>query len=328
MVRFQNFLTFLAYCLRNYWSNLHQTLVFVYAVVLCSQLSKFQNFLTFLHFSQELIFRSWSNFDLCSCCGTLQPIAKFQTFLPLFCIFLRNYWCYLDQTLIFVYAVAFCSQLQSIRIFSLFCFFSGTTGVILIKLGFLFMLWHSVTNCKVSRFSSVFCIFLKNYWSYLDQNFDFYLCCGTLQLIVKFPNFLHFVDIFLRNYWSYLDKTLNFVHAVAFCSQLQSSKMFFTFWHFSQELLVLSWSKLWILFMPWHSAASCKVSKCSSLFAFFSGTTWSNLDKTLKFLHAVVLCSQLQSFKMFFTFCCISLMNYWSYLDKTLIFVHAVALCN
>ena len=130
MVRFQNFLTFLLF-LRNYWSDLHQTLIFVYAVALCSQLSKFHKFLTFLHFSQELLVWSWSNFDFCFLWGTLQPIAKFHKFLT------------------------FMHFSQELLVF--------------IKLWFLFMLWHSAASCQSFKDFSHFCIFLRNDWSDLDQ---------------------------------------------------------------------------------------------------------------------------------------------------------------
>ena len=240
-------------------------MIFVHAVALCSQLQSFTIFFTFLHFSQELLVWSWSIFDFCSCCGTLQPIVKFQNFLHFFAFFWRTTG--LHQTLIFVHAVAFCSHLQCFQIFlHFFAFFSGTTGLILINLWFLFMLCHSAANCKVSKFSSLFCIFLKNYWSSsniwflfmlwhsaatckvsqfsqflhfsrnywfdLDQIFDFCLCCGTLQPIVKFQNFLHF----------------------------------FAFFSGTTGLILI---KLLFLFMLCHSAANCKVSKFFHFFAFF-----------------------------------------------------------
>ena len=101
------------------------------------------------------------------------------------------------------------------------------------------MLWHSAANCKVSKFSSLFCIFLRNYWCWSWSNFDFCLCCVTLQPIVKFQNF-------------------------------------FTFLHFSKELLVFI--KHWFLFMLWHSAASCKVSQFFALFLGTTGLILINLS--------------------------------------------------
>ena len=206
--------------LRNYWFDLDQTLIFVYAVALCSQLQSFQIFFTFLHISQELLVWSWSNFDFCLCCATLQPTVKFRNF---------------HQFL---------------------AFFSGTTGLILIKLWFLFMLWHSTANCKVSKFSSLFCIFLKNYWS--SSSFDFCSCCGILQPVVKFHKFL-------------------------------------SFWHFSQELLVTSWSNF--DFCVWCSTLQFFHLQClikfSSLFGIFLRNYWFDLDQTLIFVYALALCSQL-----------------------------------
>ena len=230
---------------RNYWFHLDQTLIFVYAVALCSHLQSFQIFFTFLHFSQELLVWSWSNFDFCLCCGTLQPIVKFQNFLT-FCIFLRNYWSDLDQTLIFVHAVVLCSQFQSF---------------------------------------SVFYIVHRIYWFHLDKSLIFVSCCATLQPIVKFQNF-------------------------------------FTFLHFSEELLVFI--KLWFLFMLWHSAASCKVSQISQFLAFFPGTTGLILIK-LWFLFMLCHSAATYNFSKFSSLFCIFLRNYWSDLDQTLIFVYAVA---
>ena len=191
--------------LRNYWSDLDQTLIFVHAGTL-QPIVKFQNFLTFLHFSQELLVWSWSNFDFCSCCGTLQPVVKFQ------------------------------------KVSQFFAFFLGTTGLILINLWFLFMLWHSTANCKVSKFSH-FLHFSQELLVWSWSNFDFCLCCGTLQPIVKFQNFLHF----------------------------------FAFFSGTIGVILI---KLWFLFMLWHSAANCKVSKFSSLFCIFLKNYWSssNID--------------------------------------------------
>ena len=140
---------FFAFFLRNYWSDLDQTLIFVYAVALCSQLQSFQIFSLFCIFLRNCIFLvfikllfaffsgttgwSWSNFDFCSCCGTLQPIVKFQNF-SLFCIFLRNYWSSSWSNFDFC---SCCGTLPAnckvSKFSSLFAFFSGTTGLILIK---------------------------------------------------------------------------------------------------------------------------------------------------------------------------------------------------
>ena len=408
--------------------DLDKSFNFVYAVPVCSHLQCFQIFFTFLHFSQELLVWSWSNFDFCSCCGIVQLIVKFHKFSQffaffsgttgliliklwflfmlwhsaatcnvskfpsLFCIFLKNYWSHLHQTLIFVHAVAFYSQLQSFTNFLSFWHFSWrTTDLILIKLSFLFMLchsaanckvskfshffaffwrttglifikhwflfmllhstasckvsqifslfWHfsqellvlilikhlfllmlchSAANCKVSKFSSLFCIFLKNYWFDLHQTLIFCSCCGILQPLAMFPNFLHFFAffsgttglilinlwflfmlwhcatqlqsfiifsvfcIFLRKYWSDFDQTLIFVHAVALCSHLQCFQISFTFLHFSEELLVFI--KHWFLFMLWHSAATCKVSQISQFLAFFLRNYWIWSWSSLSFL--------------------------------------------
>ena len=231
------FSQFFAFFPGNYWFHLHQTLIFVYVVSLCSHLQCFQIFFTFLHFSQELLVWSSSNFDFRSCCGTLQPGAKFLKVLTFWHLFL------------------------------------GTTGVDLDQIiWFLFMLWHSAANCKVSKFS-------------------------------------HFFAFFWRT--TGLHQTLIFVHAVAFCSHLQCFHISFTFLHFSQELLVSSWSIFWFLFMLWHCATNCKVSKFSQFFAFFSGTTGLILIK-LWFLfmlwHSAATCN-VSKFPSLF---CIFLKNYWS----------------
>ena len=134
-------------------------------------------------FSQELfciLVWSWSNFYFCLCCVTLQPIVKFHNFLT-FCIFLKNYWSSSNFDF-----WSCCGNLQPVAKFQKFLSF-----------------WHFLRELLV--------------WSW--SNFDFCLCCGTLQPIVKFPNFLTFWH-FLRNFWSYLDETLIFVYAVAFYSQL------------------------------------------------------------------------------------------------------------
>ena len=100
-------------------------------------------------------------------------MARFQNFIS---FFLSNYWLMVrfQNFLIFLY------------------FFSGTTSPIFTKLWFLFMLWHSAANSQSLKNLSHFCIFLRNYWSYLDQ-------------------------------------TLIFVHAVVLCSHLQSFKIFCIF---------------------------------------------------------------------------------------------------
>ena len=215
-----------------------------------------------------------------SLCSQMQPFTNFPHFLAFFS---GTTGLHLDQTLIFVYDVALCSHLQCFQIFFTFLHISQEL-----------LIWS---------------------WS----NFDFCLCFGTLQPIVKFQNFL-------------------------------------TFWHLSEELLVFI--KLWFLFMLWHSADSCKVSQISQ-FCHFSQElliwSWSNFDfcsccKTLQpiamfpsfphFLHFsqellvwswsnfdFCLCfgCQISKFSSLF---CIFLRNYWSDLDQTLIFVHAVSLCS
>ena len=130
----------------------------------------------FWHFSQELLVWSWSNFDFCLCCFTLQPLAMFPNFLHFF------------------------------------AFFSGTTGLILIKLWFLFMLWHSTANCKVSKFSSLFAFF-----------------SGTTGLI-------------LINLWS----LFMLWHYAANCKVSKFSQ-FFAFFSGTTGLILI---KLWFLFMP------------------------------------------------------------------------------
>ena len=405
------------------------------------KVSKFSHFFAFFSGTTGLILiKLWFLFMLWHSAATCN-VSKFSS---LFCIFLRNYWSDLDQTLIFVSCygilkliVKFQNFLHFFAFFSgttgfiliklwflfmlwnsaancnvskfssLFAFFWGTTGLILIKLWFLFMLWHSTANCKVSKFShffciflgnycfhldqtlifvhavvhsaanckisSLFCIFLRNYWFDLDQIFDFCSCCCIVQLIVKFQNFLTFLHfsqelllsswsnfdfcsccgtlqpiakvsnfltffaffpgttglilikslifvhavalckpivqsfkifsvfcIFPRNYWFDLDQTLIFVYAVALCSHLQSFQIFFTFLHFSEELLIWSWSNFDFCLCCWHSAANCKVSKFSHFLAFFWRTT--GLHQTLIFVHAVAFCRQLQSFTNFLSF--------------------------
>ena len=210
----------------------------------------------------------------------------------------------------------------SCKVSQFIALFLGTTGLILINLWFLFMLWHSAANCKVSKFS-------------------------------------HFFAFFWRT--TGLHQTLIFVHAVAFCSHLQCFQISFTFLHFSQELLVWSWSifdfcsccgivQLIVKFQNfltflhfsqellvwfWSNFDFC--SCCGTLqplamfpnflhfFAFFWRTT--GLHQTLIFVHAVAFCSQLQSFTNFSVFGTF-LRNYWFDLDETLIFVYAVALCS
>ena len=90
--------------------------------------------------------------------------------------------------------------------------------LILINLLFLFMLCHSAANCKVSKFSSLFCIFLKNYWS--SSNIDFCSCCCILQPVAKFHNFLSFLHCSIGTTGLILIKSFIFVYAVPLCSQL------------------------------------------------------------------------------------------------------------
>ena len=147
---------------------------------ICSQLQSFSVFAIVLKTTGLILINLW----FLLCCGTLQPIVKLSKFSHFFAFFWR------------------------------------TTGLILIKLLFLFMLWHSTANCKVSKFSHFFCIFPRNYWSDLDQIFDFRSCCGTLQPVAKSQNFLSFCHLFLKTTGLILIKSLIFVYAVALCSQL------------------------------------------------------------------------------------------------------------
>ena len=183
--------------LSNYWCYLDQTLIFVYAVALCSQFQTFQIFFTFWHFSQELLVSSWSNFDFCLCHSTLQPIVKFENFLTIF-HFSEDLLVFIKHWILFMlwHTAASCKVSQ------FFALLIGSTGLILINLWFLFMLCHSTANCKIFKIFSQFYIFLKNYWS--SSNFDFCSCYGILQPVAKFHKFLSFL-------------------------------------HFSQELLVWSW---------------------------------------------------------------------------------------
>ena len=213
-------------------TGLHQTLIFVHAVAFCSHLQCFIFSFTFLHFSKELLvfikhwflfmlwhsaanckvsqnfsvlalFSGilvwfWSNFDFCLCCATLQPIVKFQIFLT----FLH----FSEELLVFI------------------------------KHWFLFMLWHSAATCNVSIFPSLFCIFLKNYWS--SSNIDFCSCCGILQPIAKFHKFSQFRH-FSQELLVWSSSNFDFRSC---CGTLQPVAKFLTFLHFSQELLVWSWS--------------------------------------------------------------------------------------
>ena len=219
------------------------------------------------------------------------------------------------------------------------------------------MLWHSTANCKPSKFSSLFCIFLKNYWS--SSKFDFCSCCGTLQPIANFPNFLHFFAFFSGTTHLILINLWFLFMLWHFAGNYKVSKVLH-FLHFFSVITSFILINLWFLFMLWNFAGNCKFSTFSSLFCMFLRTYWSDLDQPFIFVHAVVLCSQLQSFSVFcivlrnywsdldqnfdFCFCCGTLQpivkfpnflhflhflrNYWSDLDQTLIFVHAVALCS
>ena len=339
-------------------SDLHQTLIFVHAVAFCSQLQSFKIFFTFCIFLRNywliliklwFLFMLWHsaanckvskfsslfaffsgttgliliNFDFCSCCGTLQPIVKFQNFLT-FLHFSQELLVLILIKLWFLFMLWHSAANCKVSNFLQFlAFFSGTTGLILIKLWFLFMLCHSAANCKVSKFSSLFCIFLKNYWS--SSNFDFCSCCGILQPLAKFHKFSHFLAFFSG----------------------------------TTGLILI---KLWFLFMLWHSAANCKVSKFFSLFCIFLKNYWSssNIDfcsccgilqpvakfhKFLSFWHFsqellvwswsnfdfCLCCGTLQPIVKFHKFSSlfgIFLRNFWSYLHQTLIFVHAVAFCS
>ena len=152
---------------------------------------KVSKFSHFLHFSQELLVWSWSNFDFCLCCGTLQPIVKFHKFSSVFCIFLRNYWCwswsnfyfclccvtlqpivkfqnfftflhFSKELLVFIkhwFLFMLLHSAASCKVSQFFALFLGTTGLILINLSILFMLWHSAANCKVSKFFHFFAFF-------------------------------------------------------------------------------------------------------------------------------------------------------------------------
>ena len=233
IIKFHKFSSLFGIFLRNYWSGLDQTLIFVYAPChSAANCNCFQIFFTFLHFSQELLVWSWSNFDICPCCGTLQPIVKFQNFLT-FLHFSQELLVWSWSNFYFCLCCATLQPIVKFQNFLTFLHFSeGTTGLHLDK-SLIFV--HAVAFCsQLQSFTnfSVFCIFLRNFWFDLHQIFQFCLCCATLQSIVKFQNF-------------------------------------FTFLHFSQELLVWSWSNFDFCFMLWHSTANCKVSKFSSLFCIF-----------------------------------------------------------
>ena len=194
---FPNFLHFFAFFWRT--TGLHQTLIFVHAVAFCSQLQSFTNFSVF---------------------GT----------------FLRNYWSDFDQTLIFVYAVRTLQPIVKFQNFLTFLHFSEEL-LVFIKLWFLFMLWHSAANCKVSQISFSF-------WHFSLE---------TTDLILIKLSFLFML-----------------CHSAANCKVSKFSHFF----AFSEELLVFI--KHWFLFMLLHSTASCKVSQISHFFALFLGTIgWS-----------------------------------------------------
>ena len=147
-------------------------------------------------------------------CSQLQSFTNFSVFG----IFPGNYWFDLDQTFIFVYAV---SNLQPIVKFPnfihFFAYFSGTIGVILIKHLFLFMLCHSAANCKVSKFSHFFAFFWRT--TGLHQTLIFVHAVAFCSHLQSFTNFSVF-GIFPGNYWFDLDQTFIFVYAVPLCSQL------------------------------------------------------------------------------------------------------------
>ena len=136
---------------------------------------------------------------------------KVSKFSSLLCIYLRNYWSSSNCDF-----YSYCDTLQLIAKFQnflhFFAFFSRTTG--LDQPLILFILWYSAANCKVSKFSSLLCIFLRNYWS--SSNFDFCSCCDILQLIAKFPNFHHFYAFFSGT--TGLHQTVIFVNTVTLCS--------------------------------------------------------------------------------------------------------------
>ena len=160
--------------------HLDKSFIFVHAVAFCSHLQCFTNFSLFCIFLRNYWCWSWSNFDFCLCCATLQPIVKFQNFFT----FLH----FSEELLVFI------------------------------KHWFLFMLWHSAASCKVSNFS-VFCIVLRNYWLILiNLSILFMLCHSAATCNVS--KFSSLFCIFLRNYWCYLDQTLIFVYGVPLCSQL------------------------------------------------------------------------------------------------------------
>ena len=208
------------------------------------------------------------NLCFCLCCGILQPIVKFQNFLTFlhFSQELLVIWSWsklwflfrnagLDQTL-----TANCKVL---KVSHFFTFFSGTTGLILIKLWFLFMPKHSAVNCKVSKFCSLL-HFSQELLVWSWSNFDFYLCCDTLQ---------------------------------ANCKVLKVSQ-FFAFFSGTTGLILI---KLWFLFMPKHSAVNCKVSKFCSLLHFSQELlvwSWSNFD----FCSCFVTLQPIVKFQNFFTF--------------------------
>ena len=175
--------------LRNYWSHLDQSFDFCSCCGIVQLIVKFQNFLSFLHFSQELLVWFWSNFDFCSCCGTLQPLAMFPNFLHFFAFFWRTTG--LHQTLIFVHAVAFCSQLQSFTNFSVLALFSGTTGFIFINFDFCLCCFTLQPTCNVSQIFFTFLHFSQELLVWSSSNFDFRSCCGNLQPGAKFLSLLH-----------------------------------------------------------------------------------------------------------------------------------------
>ena len=245
-------------------------------------------------------------------CSQLQSIS-------VFCIVLRNYWFGLDKSFNFVYDVALCSHLQCFQIFFTFLHFSEEL-LVFIKHWFLFMLWHSAASCKFPNFLSFWHFsqeLLVSSWS----SFDFCLCCGTLQPIIKFQNFLTFC-IFL-NYWS--SSNFDFCSCCGFLQPGAKFHNFLSFWHFFPGTTGLIFIKYSFLFMLWHSATRCKVSKFSQFLAFFPGTTAFILIK-LWFLFMLWHSAVTWNVSKFSLLFCIFLRNYWFDLDQTLIFVYALAL--
>ena len=273
--------------LRNYCSDLDQTLIFVHAVVLCSHLHQLQMFLQFfalfLGTSGLILINLWFLFMLCHSTANYK-VSKFSHFFAFFLgttgFILIKLW--------FLFMLWYSAV--SCKVSQFFALFIGSTGLILINLWFLFILCHSAANRKVSKFSHIFAFFWRT--TGLHQTLIFVHAVAFCSQLQSFTNFSVFC-IFLRNYWFDLDQTLIFVHAVSLCSHLQLLQIFFTFLHFSQELLVWSWTNFDICPCCGTLQPIVKFQNFSHFFAFFSGTTGLILIKSFIFVYAVPLYSQL-----------------------------------